>query len=325
MKIQVESTAARLRAAFDAAGTPPAGPELMVCLDLDGTTLRPDGIIAERVDAAFQEHLRRGTHLVVATGRGRESAIPVLDMLRVSETIMVCSNGNETVLLGNAQLPGVQVRTVRSMTDRGDVVPVRLAHLFTMEEADLARALDAMRREFPGAYFAVEPVEGPRRVAHGYATERLEPNAIWVKFKDLVVPDALRLIMVVPRMEAAELMARLSRLDMPGVDWAASSSSGSGWVDWAASSSSGSGWVDAGRAGISKASALEVLRRDFGIARGGTVAVGDGGNDIQMLEWAGVGVAMGQALDYVRAHARAVTDPVWDDGVATLLEVLLAR
>lgn len=312
MKSQEESTAARLRAAFDAAGTPPAGPELMVCLDLDGTTLRPDGIIAERVDAAFQEHLRRGTHLVVATGRGRESAIPVLDMLRVSETIMVCSNGNETVLLGNAQLPGVEVRTVRSMTDRGDVVPVRLAHLFTMEEADLARALDAMRREFPGAYFAVEPVEGPRRVAHGYATERLEPNAIWVKFKDLVVPDALRLIMVVPRMEAAELMARLSRLDMPG-------------VDWAASSSSGSGWVDAGRAGISKASALEVLRRDFGIARGGTVAVGDGGNDIQMLEWAGVGVAMGQALDYVRAHARAVTDPVWDDGVATLLEVLLAR
>nr|MCW1079754.1 HAD-IIB family hydrolase [Streptococcus anginosus] len=80
----------------------------------------------------------------------------------------------------------------------------------------------------------------------------------------------------------AELMARLSRLDMPG-------------VDWAASSSSGSGWVDAGRAGISKASALEVLRRDFGIARGATVAVGDGGNDIQMLEWAGVGVAMGQA------------------------------
>ena len=49
------------------------------------------------------------------------------------------------------------------------------------------------------------------------------------------------------------------------------------------------------------------------------LAIGDGRNDIEMLRWAGRGVAMGQAVEEVRAAADAVTGTVCDDGVVTEL------
>jgi hydroxymethylpyrimidine pyrophosphatase-like HAD family hydrolase len=49
------------------------------------------------------------------------------------------------------------------------------------------------------------------------------------------------------------------------------------------------------------------------------LAIGDGRNDVEMLRWAGRGVAMGQAVEEVRAAADAVTATVQDDGVAVEL------
>jgi hydroxymethylpyrimidine pyrophosphatase-like HAD family hydrolase len=51
-----------------------------------------------------------------------------------------------------------------------------------------------------------------------------------------------------------------------------------------------------------------------------TLAVGDGGNDIEMLRWAGLGVAMGHAPDEVKAAADEVTGSVHEDGLAQVLE-----
>jgi hydroxymethylpyrimidine pyrophosphatase-like HAD family hydrolase len=49
------------------------------------------------------------------------------------------------------------------------------------------------------------------------------------------------------------------------------------------------------------------------------LAIGDGRNDIEMLEWAGRGVAMGQAVQQVIDAADDVTDTVGDDGAAVEL------
>ena len=53
--------------------------------------------------------------------------------------------------------------------------------------------------------------------------------------------------------------------------------------------------------------------------------MGDGRNDVEMLAWAGRGVAMGQAVPEVQAAADEVTASVDEDGVALVLENLLAR
>ena len=50
-----------------------------------------------------------------------------------------------------------------------------------------------------------------------------------------------------------------------------------------------------------------------------TIAFGDGGNDISMLRFAGIGVAMGNAEDDVKASADYVTAGVDDDGIRKAL------
>ena len=81
-------------------------------------------------------------------------------------------------------------------------------------------------------------------------------------------------------------------------------------------------WVDVTPDKVSKATALEKLRRDLGIPKEATVAIGDSENDIPMLRWATRGVAMGQSPDSVRSQAPYRTKSVFDDGAALILRGL---
>ena len=57
-----------------------------------------------------------------------------------------------------------------------------------------------------------------------------------------------------------------------------------------------------------------------GIAIADTIAFGDGGNDVTILRQAGIGVAMDNATDDVKANADYVTTSVDDDGIANALQ-----
>lgn len=81
-------------------------------------------------------------------------------------------------------------------------------------------------------------------------------------------------------------------------------------------------WVDVTPGGVSKATALETIRRELGIPKSRTVAVGDSENDISMLTWAERGVAMGNAPALVRFSANYATKDVEDDGAALILRSL---
>ncbi len=69
-----------------------------------------------------------------------------------------------------------------------------------------------------------------------------------------------------------------------------------------------------------KGVALAALAAHLGIAQAEVLAVGDGDNDVAMLRWAGVGVAMGQAHADVQAAADYVTGTLADDGLAAALD-----
>jgi Cof subfamily protein (haloacid dehalogenase superfamily) len=70
----------------------------------------------------------------------------------------------------------------------------------------------------------------------------------------------------------------------------------------------------------SKGNALAFLAGRYGVARAETIAAGDSGNDVSMVQWAGMGVAVANATPDVLAAADWIAPPVTEDGVATLIE-----
>src|SRR5690606_26053547 len=130
---------------------------------------------------------------------------------------------------------------------------------------------------------------------------------VLVDFEELCRRPATRVIIRSPEHTKADFHAIVGRLGLHEVSYAV------GWV----------AWLDLNPLGVSKATGLEAVRRHLGVDPADTIAVGDGYNDLEMLRWAGRGVAMGNADDVVRAAADEVTNSVADDGVVPVLRALL--
>ena len=81
--------------------------------------------------------------------------------------------------------------------------------------------------------------------------------------------------------------------------------------------------IEINREDATKGRALLALAKHLGLEREQVMAFGDGLNDISMIESAGVGVAMGNAVDEVRRVADTVTATNDEDGVAAVIEALL--
>jgi Cof subfamily protein (haloacid dehalogenase superfamily) len=76
---------------------------------------------------------------------------------------------------------------------------------------------------------------------------------------------------------------------------------------------------------VTKAAGLDFLSEHAGFSRERTVAFGDGENDVELIEWAGYGVAVANAHDRVKEVADFICLSVDDEGVAQVLEAFLAQ
>ena len=72
--------------------------------------------------------------------------------------------------------------------------------------------------------------------------------------------------------------------------------------------------------GIDKALSLAVLLKKIGIAREEVIAMGDGYNDLSMIQFAGLGIAMGNAQEPVKKAANYITLSNEEDGVAEAID-----
>jgi len=265
------------------------GPEArLLALDIDGTLMSYDGVISDEVRAVVSQIRADGTHVVLATGRGVHSAVPVAVELGLTDGWVVCSNGAVTARLDPASAPGYQI--VRTVT------------------FDPGPALRAIVRELPDALYAVEDLGIGFRVSGDFPEGELSGELERVTFEELTTTPATRVVIRSPNSSPDDFHAVVERVGLHEVEYA---------VGWSA-------WLDLTPGGVSKASALEEIRQELGVEPHRTVAIGDGSNDVQMLRWAARGVAMGHAPDSALLAADEVTGTIEDDGALNVLLSVLS-
>ncbi|PRY14064.1 HAD family hydrolase [Kineococcus rhizosphaerae] len=259
---------------------------LLVALDVDGTVVDLDESLSDRVRDAVHRVAGSGAHVVVATGRSLHGTLPVLQRLGLHDGFAVCSNGAVTVQLDPAEPEGY-----------------RVVSLHTFDPSGVAELL---RENLPTGLFAVEVLGRGYKLTAPFPDGELTGEMTVVPFDELFAEPVMRVIIRSPEHTSAEFSRLVDEVGLKGVAYS---------VGWTA-------WLDLAPDGVTKASALEEVRMRLDVERERTVAVGDGRNDVEMLRWAGRGVAMGNAPDEVKAAADAVTGSVEDDGLAEVLEAL---
>ena len=263
-----------------------AGNPLLIGLDVDGTLVDHDGVMSPPMHRTLRRAAEAHT-VVIATGRSLGATLPIVTAAGMTHGFAVCSNGAVTVELDPELEGGHRIIDTRAFQP--------------------GHALRTLREVAPDAHYAVEVADGSFRSTAGFQDASFGVQAIEGDLDELMELEAVRVVVHVPDLSPQEFSKVIAESGVHGVEYS---------IGWTA-------WLDMAAPGISKASALEVLRERLEIDGERTVTVGDGFNDTEMLAWAGVGVAMGQAPQGVKDVADVVTDSIYEDGTVLVLEQLL--
>lgn len=262
------------------------GPFQLIALDLDGTVIDHNLHIHPDVRETIAAVQARGIHVTLATGRVFGAALPFARELDI-RTPIICYQGalvrhplTGDTLYHAAMPAGLAAAAVRELLDAG---------IFVIAYIDDIHYIAAHRTELE-PYLAFHP-EGAEIV---------------------VTPDLDRLVARVPptkllfvadppvvERELARLTARFG--------------------DTLAIVRSHAIFGELTAPHVSKGNALAALAQSLGAPREAVMAIGDQENDISMITWAGLGLAVGNATPAVLARAHAVLPPVSEAGVAHAL------
>jgi hydroxymethylpyrimidine pyrophosphatase-like HAD family hydrolase len=286
-------------------------PYHLIALDLDGTLLSPGPRgtwVSPRTRLALQKARAAGVHVVVATGRSIHSARAWSE--RIGGGPIVCCNG--AALIGADGQP-IQYRFVPKEP---------LCHLINLAEA-------------AGALVECYTPDGivldkPRKQVSSYLRWIRETSSWWRALVGLVVmwrinrvrpvrslaqwaarqqrPPALKVMIVGEPGALPALRERIER-ECPSLTI----------------SSSGHDNLEVTARGVTKASGLEALGAHLKVPAAAMIAFGDSFNDLEMLSFVGLGVAMGNARDAVKQAAKRVTARNDEDGIALVVEEVILQ
>lgn len=254
----------------------------LIASDLDGTFLDS----AERVSPRLRDLVTRidaaGIPLILATGRPARWIEPVVEQLSI-RPLCVCANG--AVVFDSRTHRILSARTVSSEACR-----------FVASVAHAALPGCGIAAERPDS-FVVTP-----EFVHSWAMDEYTTDDETVVLSE----PATKMLIRNPELSSKEMLDALSPYISGDVAHLTFS------LD--------EGLLEVMAPGVTKASGLAEIAAARGVSAEDVVCFGDMPNDIEMLRWAGLGVAMGNARDEVKAAADLVTGSNDEGGVAQVLE-----
>lgn len=249
-------------------------PYRLAAIDLDGTLLGPDKLISDENAAAVRRLNENGARVIIASGRRHQNSIRFQRQLQLSGPIIACQGGlirdGESGNVIEAHfLPQTVAREIAAEAEKNGVQPI---------------------------YYHLDHLyvpEGNNRWLDLYESRVGERAETLPSLGQLDGRRALKIVWygdpVILRKIRPELAARYQ-----------------GKVDILSTESENLEFMPRG---VNKAAALEKLAHEFGVPQEQVLAFGDAENDLQMLAWAGMGVAMRHGNPIAISAARMVSPP----------------
>jgi Cof subfamily protein (haloacid dehalogenase superfamily) len=254
----------------------------LIALDLDGTLLYPDESVSDANRAAISRALKSGIRVVLVTGRGVDTPVRVSRELGINLPVICCHGALTKDFGANKTLVHVPVplEYARPLLEFADRTGL---HVAVYAEEMFWRPA--------GSHPFMQDVIGPGWREVPSIMEALETGApTFIRFLGTDAVEAMkREFGDLPLTYLYESWGELIECVVLNRD-------------------------------ANKKNALTRLCADFQIPSEAVLAIGDSRNDVPMLQWAGVGVAMANALPEVRQAVRYVTADNVSDGVAQAIE-----
>jgi 5-amino-6-(5-phospho-D-ribitylamino)uracil phosphatase len=181
-----------------------------------------------------------------------------------------------------------------------DFPPERIVRAVTFDPREVIEKVEA---HAPGTLIAVEEIGRGYRLSGHFPEGDLTGEMVIEDVEQLSSRPVTRIILRDPDRSDRDFVTLAERLGLHGVQY---------YVGYSA-------WLDIAPEGVTKAAGLDEVVRSLGVDAADVLAVGDGRNDVEMLAWAGRGVAMGQAPVEVQQVADEVTGSYADRGLVTEL------
>ncbi|MCF3942061.1 Cof-type HAD-IIB family hydrolase [Oceanobacillus alkalisoli] len=264
----------------------------MIALDLDGTLLTDDKIISERTKQVLFRAKEEGHILVISTGRPHRASINYYHELGL-DTPMVNFNG---ALIHHPQN--------RNWDALHTPMPIRTAHKIIDACYDL-RVNNILAEVLDDVY-----IDSFDSKLIGFFDE-IEDEAPFVigNLKQKLEEDPTSILVYPEEEQVQQLRSHLDNYHAEVIEHR----------KW------GAPWnvIEIIKKGMNKAVGLHKIAHYFDIPEDRIIAFGDEDNDLEMIDYAGVGVAMGNAIDELKSIAKHVTATNEEDGIGSFLEEYL--
>jgi len=288
----------------------------LVAVDVDGTLLRSDGTISERTRRALAAAQKNGAALAIATGRRRRTAVPVVQGLGLPY-FLVASQGAVTWLnddiIAHAHMPLAAAHAALEILTQMGMPALVFGNAHQPETLWVSGDWRANVRV--AAYVERDVALGGFPHVHELNGALLEHEPI-----ELIAFDTLA------RLEALNEVLTGHAPPKPSVDPPAQGGPTEARPLWRVIFSknqfTAGGAIEIVGPTTSKAHALQEVCNRLGCTPAEVIAFGDNVNDLEMLEFAGLGVCMANGTSEARLAADRVAPSNDEDGIAVVLEEL---
>jgi Cof subfamily protein (haloacid dehalogenase superfamily) len=270
----------------------------LICIDMDGTLLNDKKIISERNLRAIRLAYEKGARIAVCTGRIFTSADFFSELLGVKSPV-IASNGayirekDRDEVVYKAILGAEKCNKLLAVFRRYDIYPHYYTKdtIFTEKLIYSSKFYEEVNKTLPmDKQIKIELVEDWNEVFRKYEKEIFKGIAVNSDIDKIQeAKNALR--------EMGDFEVVSSRFDN----------------------------FEVMNKGVSKGSAVKILADYYGITREEVICIGDSENDLSMIKFAGLGVAMANGDDDVKGAASYITDSNNCDGVAKVIEKFVLK